>query len=255
MNVDYLKDLTKGIKMKKWQKKTSKGILFGFVLFFVVGCGLIDVNDVLTEEPQTQELMEGVWLVTDVVDENGNSFVDELAFPFTAFQLGSANSMISTSGPLTTYLVYGESNYTKAASKMDKLFDYLNLKFLTGGEYFIEGGEVERFTLETKLEGAPGTSTLKDILQIFGLSSNLLKTTIYHRFTDVRVSFVGEKNDTMQWEFDGDTEGYYFIKDGQGKEAAWSGWDAKKFTRCTITMVKKSKTIKEMLEEQKVKKH
>ena len=70
----------------------------------------------LEEEIPTKSNMEGVWEVIEAYDEDGTPIIDDIAFPVAAFHLSSDNTVLSTAGPMTMYIVYGNSEYVKIAS-------------------------------------------------------------------------------------------------------------------------------------------
>ena len=104
------------------------------------------------EETPTKTKMEGVWEVTTVYNEQSTDITKRVEFPVVAFHLSSDGTIISTSGPLIMYMVYGDNKFTSIASKIDQVFNYASLDF-NGGEFFVGGGVQDKFTLEMKLEG------------------------------------------------------------------------------------------------------
>lgn len=54
------------------------------------------------------------------------------------------------------FIVYGDNKYTQIASDVDQVFNYAGLDF-NGGEFFVEDGVVDRFTLEMKLQACPAS--------------------------------------------------------------------------------------------------
>ncbi len=115
--------------------------------------------------------MEGAWILTDAYDGHGNQIAKDINFPITAFLFSSDNTVNSTGGPMFMHIVYGGSKYTNFASKVDQVFDYANFK-LTNGEWFIGDGNVNRFTIEMKLEGPPGLTTFTEVLRFFGVQNH-----------------------------------------------------------------------------------
>lgn len=198
----------------------------------------------------TKERMDGVWLVTEAYDSAGTSIIDKFQnplIPITAFYLGSDNTVLSTAGPMVTYMVYGEAKWTQFSSIIDQCFNYADLTF-NGGEFFVADGVVDRFTLEMKLEGIGGTSTLADILSIFNIEAQWLKEVVYHKFLDVKVTF-SEDNQRMIWELDNTTWAKYNMKNAQGEYVLWGGWPVTKFTRCKFVLDKKVKTLNDIVDE------
>ncbi|HIE16410.1 MAG TPA: hypothetical protein EYP69_05755 [Bacteroidales bacterium] len=199
-----------------------------------------------TEVP-TKTKMEGVWLVTEAYDSTGTSIIDKIqnsAIPLTAFWLASDNSIASTSGPMTTYIVYGDSKWTEVSSKIDQVFNYANLSY-NGGEFFVADGTPDRFTIELKLEGIGGTSSLVEILDIFNIQAEWLKKVVYHKFMDVAVSF-NETGDQMIWEWDNQTSAVYNMKDQYGNYVLWNGWPVNNFSKCRFILTKQSKTLNDL---------
>jgi len=200
------------------------------------------------EEIPTKTKMEGVWVVTEAYDSSGTDIMDKIqnsAIPVTAFWLTSDNSISSTAGPMTTYIVYGDNQWTEISSKIDQVFNYANLSY-NGGEYFVADGTPDRFTIELKLEGIGGTSTLVEILNIFNIQAEWLKEVVYHKFMDVAVSF-NETNDQMTWVWDSKTTARYNMKDQYGDYVLWEGWPIDKFSKCRFVLTKKSNTLNDIV--------
>lgn len=228
--------------------KTGK-ILCGTVLSIValMGSGCDFLNSMLKQPPTTKEKMLGVWEVTQAYDQNDSSILNAISFPITAFQLSDANSVNSTAGPMFMNIVYGSSKYTNIASKIDQVFNYSNLD-LTEGEWFITGGYPDRFTIEMKLQGLPGQSALTMLLNTLGIAKNYLDATVYHKFTDVGVSFDSTAADSvMTWRFDSQTTAVYNTKDSQGNYVLWQGWPTTSFNHCTFVLTKRVKTVRQMI--------
>jgi len=198
----------------------------------------------------TKTRMQGVWLVTGAYDSSGTSIMDKFQnplIPITAFYLGSDNTVLSTAGPMVTYVVYGETKWTQISSIVDQIFNYANLTF-NGGEYFVADGVVDRFALEMKLEGIGGSSTLADVLSLFQIQAQWLKEVVYHKFLDVEVSF-NDANDVMEWEFDANTWAKYNMKDSYGEYVLWGGWPVTQFSKCKFVLSKKTKTLNDIVDE------
>ena len=211
-----------------------------------IGCNLINWDDLLEQDP-TKTRMEGVWEVTEAYNEDGESILDSISIPVTLFHLQGNQGLISTAGPMTTYLVYGGSKYATVASKIDQIFNYANIE-PGDGEWFIEGGQVTRFTIELKLEGIPGQSSLTDLLGWLGIGGDYLDMVIYHKFIGVKVTFDDWIDTVMTWEFDNSTEAVYNIKDKTtGDYKPWSEWSTDKFSRCKFVLNKRSKDIDDLI--------
>jgi hypothetical protein len=202
-------------RMKKG--KVGVPLLISIVSFLGSGC------DWMIQQPTTKERMMGVWEVTDARDQNNVSILGQIGFPVAAFHLADANSVNSTGGPMFMNIVYGNSKYTQIASTIDQVFDYTQLS-LTEGEWFIEGGYPDRFTIEIKLQGLPGQATLTTLLNALGIAQNYLDATVYHKFMDVSVTFPELSDSVMVWEFDNQTTAVYNIKNSYGNYVAWNGW-------------------------------
>ena len=207
-----------------------------------LNCGLIDI-----EETPTKTKMLGLWELTEATDEDGKSIIDEINFPITAFHLSSDNGIVSTSGPMMMRVVYGDNKYTSIASKIDQVFNYTEFSF-TNGEWFIEGGSPERFTLEMKLEGAPGQKSLTTLLDLLGITKEYLDVTIYHKFVDVQVEFEPFSDSTMTWTFDAETAAEYNTKDSKGEKVLWKGFSTDKFSRGTYVFEKRIGTLTSLIQ-------
>ena len=162
-------------------------------LFF---CLLVSVTffSSCTKEPTaTKILMQGNWQLTAATDANGNDILSKVTFPVTVIQLTDDNGMLGTHAPLATRVVYGDTKWTEASGKMNQLFDYANFRFNTG-EFFVGEGSVDNFTIEFKLQAtAIGGGVLSDVLSIFGVANGWLQQTVYHKFTNVKISFPGQE--------------------------------------------------------------
>lgn len=201
----------------------------------------------LEEETPTKTKMEGVWEVTAIYDEAGTNITSQVEFPVVAFYLASDNTTLSTAGPLAMYIVYGDNKYTTIAGHIDQVFSYLSLDF-NGGEFFIGGGQQDRFTIEMKLEGLPGQKTLTTLLDLLGITQDYLDLVIYHKFMDVNVSF-NTTDDEMTWEFDSQTTAVYNTKDNYGNYVLWQGWPVENFSKCRIVMTKRSVELNDIVNE------
>ena len=201
----------------------------------------------LKDETPTKTKMEGLWKVTNVTDAaTGNDITSTIQFPIVAFQLNNDGTVLSTAGPLIMYIVYGNSKYTQIASDIDQVFNYATLNF-NGGEFFIEGGVVDRFTLEMKLEGLPGQAALTTLLNLMGIGQNYLDVIIYHKFMNVQVTFDATGNQ-MIWTIDNQTTAVYNKKDSYGNYILWQGWPVNNFSKCTIIMQKKSTSLNDIVQ-------
>lgn len=218
-------------------------VCVGAVLLIGTGCEFMNM-------PTTKEKMMGVWQVTAANDDHGVSILSAISFPVTAFQLADANSVNSTAGPMFMNIVYGNSKYTQIASQIDQVFDYTQLS-LTEGEWFIEGGYPDRFTIEMKLQGLPGQGALTTLLNALGIAQNYLDATVYHKFMDVNVSFEGEDDSVMVWEFDNVTTAVYNTKNSYGNYVLWDGWPVTSFGRYTFRLTKRVSTLTQLIKDNK----
>ncbi len=235
--------------MKRNNSLLQSIILIMVFMVFIAGCELDELINPIAPTP-TKTKMEGVWKVTEAYDSSGADIMNKIQnefIPITAFYLSSDNTILSTSGPMTTYIVYGDSKWTQISSKIDQVWNYANLTF-NGGEFFVADGTPERFTIELKLEGIGGTSTLVEILNIFNIQAEWLKEVVYHKFMDVAVSFNSDASE-MTWEWDNTTFAAYNMKDQYGNYVLWQGWPINKFSKCKVVLTKQVKTLNDIVNE------
>jgi hypothetical protein len=208
------------------------------------------------EVTPTKVRMQGTWELTAAEDESGADIKSKIAFPVTVIQLTDDNGMLGTQGPMFTYTVYGGSKWMDISGKIKQVFDYANLRFNTG-EFFVEGGNPDRFTVEAKLQATAAAGGLSDILTILGVGNGWIQQVIYHKFINVKVTFPNEEpknekddtEDVMVWEFDGETTAAYNYKDAQGNTILWQGWPVDKFTKGKYTFTKKVKGLNDIVKE------
>lgn len=206
--------------------------------------------------------MQGNWELTAAVDANGKDILSQISFPVTALQLTDDNGMVGTHAPLATRVVYGDSKWIQAAGKMNQVFDYANLRFNTG-EFFVGEGTVDNFTVEFKLQATSAAGGLSDLLSIFGVGGGWLQQVVYHKFTNVRVSFPNEqqtvftnnnsnanrnREQIMIWEFTDQTQGFYNYKDAQGNSIIWNGWPVDRFSRGKYTFTKRTQGVNDLVQ-------
>ena len=227
--------------------KTKSTQLLRFTLISFVFASLFIFSSCEKEKTPTRTLMQGIWTVQHVYDASGVDHAAQLNFPITAFWLSDDNSVVSTAAPLMMYVVYGDSKYTQIASDIDQVFNYAGLKY-NGGEFFLEDGVVDRFTLEMKLQGLPGQHSLTELLSLLGVNSSFLNTVVYHKFINVGVAFADDNN-TMTWTIDDNTTALYNTKDAQGNYILWGGWPVNSFTRCSIVLSNQSKSLDDIVTE------
>jgi hypothetical protein len=227
--------------------KTGKiylGVLLGALMLWGSGCDFLNYLDTPLD---TKAKMLGVWEVTAAMDENEASLLKNISFPVTSFQLADANSVNSTGGPMFMNIVYGNNKYTEIASKVDEVFNYSNLT-LTEGEWFIETGYPDRFTLEMKLQGIPGQTTMVTLLSLLGITSKYLDATVYHKFINVEVTFPEVSDSVMVWKFDDQTTAVYNTKDSQGNYVFWNGWPTTSFGHYTFYLTKRVETVQQLIQ-------
>jgi hypothetical protein len=204
------------------------------------------------QDVPTKLLMQGTWELTEAYDSTGLDIKKRVAFPVTAIQLTDDNGMLGTQGPMFTYLVYGGSKWMETSSKIKQAFDYANFRF-NSGEFFVEGGNPDRFTVEAKLQATAVAGGLSDILSSFGVGNGWLQQVIYHKFINVKVTFpeqeLSKERNTMIWEFDSKTSAVYNYKDSQGNSLTWSGWPVNKFTKGKFIFTKKVKGLNDIVSE------
>ncbi|NVO03572.1 MAG: hypothetical protein HXX09_12825 [Bacteroidetes bacterium] len=215
------------------------------IILLIVLSSVLLVSSCTKDETPTKERMGGVWTVTAATNEAGADILSKIKFPVAAFYLSSDGTIISTGGPMVMYIVYGENKYTQIASQIDQCFNYTTLDF-NGGEYFAENGVVDRFTLEMKLEGLPGQKSLTSLLDLLNIDAQWLKTVVYHKFINVAIDF-NEDGSEMYWTIDSSTSAAYNMKDGQGNYVLWNGWPVNNFSRCSFTLTKQSKDLKDIV--------
>ncbi|MCX6273286.1 MAG: hypothetical protein NTU44_19115 [Bacteroidetes bacterium] len=197
------------------------------------------------DETPTKTRMQGVWEVTAAYDENNADILSKVSVPVAAFHLSDDNTVVSTGGPAIMYVVYGGNKYTTIAGSLDQFFKYATLSF-SGGEFFVGGGVVDRFTLEMKLQGIPGQMALTTLLDMLGITQDWLDVVVYHKFMDVKVTF-NYDNSQMTWEFDNTTKAVYNTKDNYGNYVSWLGWPVTNFSHCRFILTKRSTSLNDLV--------
>lgn len=230
-------------------KKIKYCVRYSFLLAttMLVGCSLFPLDFYTTP---TKDKMEGAWVLTEAYDQNDTQIVNDISFPITAFHFSSNNTFISTGGPMFMHIVYGGGKYKDILNKIDQVFSYAGLD-ITGGSWFIDGGDVSRFTIEMNLEGLPGQKSLTDLLGYLGIGSAYFDVTVYHKFRDVKVTFDDAADSVMVWEFDSQTTAVYNTKDKYGDPVIWNGWPVDNFERGRFIFHKRSKDINDLVKEAK----
>lgn len=226
-------------------RQNSKLIVRAFFLSAVLGIctgcnflqGLFDVTD----QTPTSTLIQGIWVVSSVIDTSGEDITASVSFPVAAFDFNNVNGFTSTSGPLTTCLVYGNGSYFSTISKVQQTFDYSKLKFNTG-DFGMGLGVVDSFTLIFRLSGVGGSGTIGELLTALGINSTFIQLagqTVFHKFMRVGISF-SPSNDTMTWNFDSNTHTLYTVKDTDFNDVPWAGASGFPFKKMTVTLVRKT---------------
>jgi len=225
--------------MKKTYITILKSLAIIVIITFIASCK--------QETTPTQTQMQGIWQVTSVHDDDRDTDItSRVEFPVIAFSLMSDNTVLSTAGPLFMYIVYGNSEYVQIASDMDEVFNYTQLSF-NGGEFFVAGGVVSRFTIEMKLEGLPGQEALTDLLSLIGIDSQWLNVVIYHKFINVGIT-IDPTGQQMTWTIDNQTTATYNTKDQYGNYVLWNGWPVNNFSHCTIVLQKSASTLNQIVQ-------
>ena len=216
-------------------------------LFILCVTSILLFNSCETTETATKTRMQGNWELTAATDAAGNDIKKKVAFPVTVMQLTDDNGMVGTLSPMFMYIVYGDSKWVQIAGEIDQVFDYLNFRFNTG-EFFVDPGVQEHFTVEAKLQATAlvGGGSLIDILTIIGIDATWFQQVVYHKFINVSVSF--DDDDHMNWEFTDATQPVYNYKDGQGNYVLWQGVPVGGFTRSTFSFTRKTQTITEIVQ-------
>ena len=227
---------------------TKQLVLLGTIILIVSSC-----EKAVDPVTPTNDLMEGVWKVTEAYDADDSSIVQKVNPLLVAsiFDLNSTNGVITTAGPMFMYIVYGKSRFIEIIGEMDQAFKYNVVDFgLTLGEWGIKKGEVvDRFTIEMKMK-FPTIQTIENLLQLMGIQiPSLFEEVIYHKFTNVKVTIDDNNPNVMWWEFDDSTVPFYNIKDDQLNFVLWNGVDVNTFTRSKYKLEKQIKGIQVLVDE------
>lgn len=230
------------------------GIL-GVVLLFVQGCSILDS---FNDPTPTQTLMEGVWQVSGVYDMSKDSTVNMLdsiglgykssRIPFFV-KLSEDGDMQSTAGPLFLYLVYGNRNYSNFFGKLDELFRYGDME-TTNGDWSINDGIQNNFDIQVKLM-PPSMKTFTNILELFGVNVQKVKTFLLHQFNNVSVKVDANSPKQMTWTWTNSVAATYFTSGDNFKNVIWVGWEATKFSRCKVVFEKKVGTLQDLVNQNK----
>lgn len=227
-----------------------------FSLLLFVGCTEI-IDSLFVEEPVTSERMNGVWEITAVYDNNDTSvnMLDTIILGYGDINVpmylnlnNSYDEMETTAGPLLLYLVYGRNNWTTFFGKLDQIFDYVDGRYFTSGEWGIaDTVDAENLTIKAKVM-PPSMTTFTEILDLIpGINTSVLKKYVIHQFKKVTVEM--ESDSLMTWEFSDNTEAFYYTQNDELDPELWSGWSASSFSRCTIVMEKRIKTLDQLIDD------
>ncbi len=227
-------------------------LLIGFAL--VMGASLFTSCEVEDKETPTNELMEGVWELTEVYDENGVEKRDSLFSVFPSFiQLTDQESVNSTLGPLFMYIVYGESSFINATSKINEVFKYADLE-LTEGDWYIDKNKVvDEFTIKVKMR-FPTLDIANEIFEIFNIPlpeivEDAIDVIVHHKFKYVTVIINDNDPDKMVWEFTDNVVASYNTMDKDGDPVLYAGVSTNNFSRCRLVFKKKIKSINDIVTE------
>ncbi len=220
--------------------------LFISTLLLTVSCEFLDLLIEDPENPPTRSRMLGTWQLVEAYTEDGDTIPNNLCFPITAFHFKNDDNLASTAGPMTTHIVYGPGRYANVASIIDQFFDYASFS-PTAGDWFIGGGDTDRFTLEMRLRGLPGQGAFTDLLGLLGIGNDHLHMVIYHKFFDVRVTFHPQNDRIMYWDIDHLTTAQYNSRDHRGEPVLWRGVSAENFSRGTFVFEKRSYDLEELV--------
>lgn len=219
-----------------------------YLVYLLSITGILLFNSCEKTETATKTRMQGNWELTAATDDTGADIKQKVAFPVTVMQLTDDNGMVGTLSPMFMYIVYGDNKWAQIAGQIDQVFDYANFRFNTG-EFFVDPGVQETFTVEAKLQATALGGGLIDILTIVGVDATWLQQVVYHKFISVSVSF--EDDDHMTWEFTDATQPVYNYKDGQGNYVLWQGIPVNSFTRSTFHFTRRTQTITEVVQSYK----
>lgn len=233
----------------------KKSLLLNLALLLSVAF-LFNSCELEEEQPTpTNELMEGVWEVTEIYNANGVEKRDELfttVFP-SYIQLTDQESVNSTLGPLFMYLVYGESGFINVTGKLTEVFNYADLQ-LTEGDWFIDKNKVvDKFTIKVKLR-IPTGEVINEVFELLNaglpeILEDAVDVIVHHKFRDVTVTVSDDNPDRMVWEFTDETVGSYNTMDKYGDPVLYIGIDSKSFQRSRIVLERKAKGLIDLVEE------
>lgn len=112
---------------------------------------------------------------------------------------------------------------------------------------------VDNFTVEIKMK-FPTMETLTEIFDIFNLNlpevvEDAMDIVIYHRFKYVGVEINDDAPDKMVWNISDKVEARYNTKDQYGDIVLYQGLDIASFSRCSIVLERKAKSLTDMIGE------
>ncbi len=232
----------------------KKYIIFLFAIsLFITSCEKAE-----PELTPTNELMEGVWELTEAYQNDTNIYNTVTSWGPALLQLDNTNSVNSTLGPLMFYIVYGKSGFINVTSKFDEMFSYSNLS-LTEGEWFIDKNKVvDEFTVEMKLR-FPSMQTFNSIFDLLNFNppevvADAMDIVVYHRFKNVYVSVTDDNPNVMVMEFDNYTVADYYTKDMYGDRVLYNpyveqGVPVTNFSKCRLVFTKKIQTLNQLVDE------
>ncbi len=226
--------------------------LFQVLLAFSLAIFVSSCEEIDTETP-TNELMEGVWQLSDA-SEGSENITDKVTTFFPTFvHMDDKNSVNSTAGPLFMYIVYGDSRFVNITSKLDQVFSYADLSF-TEGEWFIDKNKVvDNFTIEMKLL-FPTMETVTEIFDLLDVNlpefvEDGMDLVIYHRFKNITVEIDEDNPDIMVWEFTPQIVADYNTKDKYGDKILYTGVNVTEFSKCRLEFHKKSKSLIDLVQD------
>jgi hypothetical protein len=231
------------------KQKANYRILARIVFLLLIPFFLLTCEEEGEDDPTpTKDLMQGVWEVTAAYDAADTSIMQSINFVLpTYLKFDDYNSINSTGGPMFMYVVYGGSKFIEITSKVDAAFDYLNHQW-TQGEYGIADGVVDRFTLEIKLK-FPGTQTITEVLDLFGIPTPQLgEPIIHHKFYNVGIVISDDDPNKMTLLFDDATTSEYNIKNNNLQYVLWTGLQDIPFTKCSFVLTKRTKTLDQLVD-------
>ena len=216
----------------------------GFLMLMSL-TGILLLNSCEKSETPTRTRMQGNWELTYARDAAGNDIKEKVAFPVTVLQLTDDNGMVGTLSPMFMYIVYGDSKWVQIAGAIDQVFDYANFRFNTG-EFFVDPGMQDYFTVEAKLQATSLAGGLIDILTLAGVDATWFQQVVYHKFIHVAVTFADD--DHMNWEFTDATQPVYNYKNGLGNYVLWEGIPVNTFTRGRFSFTRRTQTLNELVD-------